>query len=383
MSRRSSSRPRGRAGVDALPGSPTPRPTSLTPRGAKVRPPALTESAAATATSGAPAPPRAAPPPSAHPAPPRRRLSSSTTAAEAASGHATPPPHTVKNPYILRGYAVHEGPLDAVLDTLTLRRGWHNEHANIITGAAMGGVAAAVWAAAGDPALDPAHAAALRGVAAAQAFNTAAVVAYHTLLSVPWLYHGVSAADLAGVSLTALGVVAGGCVPGASTWAPPHPALPPPAAADADASGGGHPFRLTPGLFFGALSPAAAPVVHAAIIACAAAAAVSTRVAIARESPPSLIAANVVWYVVLLADYIVARWPSPVPVLVLALLAGGAAIYGAKWPERLWPGVADLGGHSHSIWHVAYVSAFAVYAADVVGLAFAAVGAAGEAPVPG
>ena len=174
----------------------------------------------------------------------------------------------------------------------------------------------------------------------------------------------MSAIDLAGVSLLALGVVAAGHVPGASSFAPV------PAAGGTAAMSPWWSPVVSPGLFFGLATVESAPTIHSFIILAASATVVATRVRIARESPPSLILVNVLWYVVLLADYALVRGhASQAPWLVAVFLVVGAGLYGAKWPERSLPGIFDLVGHSHSIWHILYISALAVYGVDVLLLA--------------
>jgi hypothetical protein len=281
------------------------------------------------------------------------------------------PPHLVKNPFIRSGYVVHQGPADALLDALTFRglTGFvHNETGNVMTGLLMLGVAAYALNASLDPALLPSHALALRILALAEAWNAVCVVLYHSLLSVPRLYHAVSALDLLGISLLQLGVVATHGIDGASSWALAHPDPPPSSS-------------WAPGLLFGLLHPSEATVAHVSVIVAAALVTCSTRVLIQRESPFALIAANAGYYFVLIPDYVAARWGAAdgdahLAPAVFAILLAGATLYALKIPERVYPGRFDLVGHSHFLWHCAYVTAFALYTWDVVGLAGRAAGEA-------
>lgn len=293
------------------------------------------------------------------------------------------PPHFVKNKFVLHGYVVHEGVLDAVFDALQpltwpwggskgRKPVWHNEQWNTITGAVMFLTAIYTFSASFNAQISDHDAFCLRILSLFECFNAVCVVAYHSLLAIPSFYHAVSALDLLGISMLQIGVIAGHSIQGASSWSSSinHSV--------SSASCGG------PGCLWGLLSASNAPLAHLAIVTVAGAVTCATRWRIQRESPPILIAANAIWYFILMPDYAIARFPAVEAISVFGLLIVGICLYGAKFPDRFWPGRFDVTPWtSHTIWHMAYVTAFIIYSSDVVGLAIAGGATAGAAGAAG
>lgn len=261
--------------------------------------------------------------------------------------HSHAPPHFHKNPHIRRGYAIHAAPVHAVRDAMTTL---HNETANIATGLLTGAVAIVLAAAVArhEHLLDDHHETLLLALAAMLGFNAFAVSAYHTLCSVPELYHAASALDLLGISMLSAGIAAATALPG---------------------------MRATAGI--GIVDPYAILALSLGYIATIALAAAAIRLHIRRESPPVLLLLNCSPFILLLPDYVAARWQSPTAVAVPLLLVVGAVLFAVKFPERAFPGKFDLIGHSHMLWHIAYAASATCFAAD----AFAAALDASQAAV--
>lgn len=305
------------------------------------------------------------------------------------------PPHTVKNPYIHSGYVIHSSSKEAWLSAFLFSHGFHNEHINIFTGFLMFFVA--LWtylqtlpeySSYPVPFIKEDNEA-LRILAYAELWNTLTVVAYHSLLSVPSLYHYVSALDLAGISLLQIGVIYGHTIHGVSSFGNRYlqhrnetssvPIISPSSLPFSPTDQQGRPSWISSsvGLLFGLFSLRNAIYYHIGIITLLTILVVSIRLYIQRESPPVLIFFNIVWYFILFIDYVLIRssassstTSSTLPIFLFIILVGGATLYGIKFPEKYYPGKFDYIGHSHSIWHCCYVTAFALYSWDVVELAY-------------
>ena len=288
----------------------------------------------------------------------KTHTSSSTTTTITTSA-----PHTIKNPYIQSGYTIHKSSKEAWLSAFLFSQGIHNEHINIFTGFLMFFVA--LWTYLQTTSFTSYSLSftendnyAIRILAYAELWNTIAVVTYHSLLSVPSLYHIVSAFDLLGISLLQIGLVYGHTITGVSSWSIYSQHLVNPSS--------------SVGLLFGLLSSDNAIYYHLSIIVLAAFIVVSIRIYIQKESPPILIFINIIWYFILFFDYVLIRSStlSTIPLMILITLLSGAILYGIKFPERYYPGKFDIIGHSHSIWHCCYVFAFALYSYDITNLAY-------------
>lgn len=322
-------------------------------------------------------------------------------------------PHAHKNPFIKRGYLVHNRLADAVRDAFT---GLHNETFNILTALFSLAVAVGVgWqvetAVAALPGAATAHALsvlALRAFYVCLVANASCVVFYHVVCTLPWLYHPASATDLTGIAFVGLGFVCvWGCVPGLSflrrlatqadagvaAWA--HGPLE--ASWEGVSAWAAHLPRTAA---FSAAAVAAGLFV-CAFVAC-------KRARLRRESPLWLLALSGVLVPIVLLDAALERTVprsgvsvcvspaagaltppdhtaaaavlSPHSALwqIPAVLAVGMTIYAVKFPERWvssqWPGLLDLAGNSHNIHHTLYPLTWPLFA----GLAIETLAALGE-----
>ena len=278
------------------------------------------------------------------------------------------PPHFRNNIYLINGYIIHSTVNDAILDNLFLQR-ISNETVNIFSGMLLFIPTIYIFIASFSPKLLlPIYGTSLRQIALIMFFNTICVVSYHTLLSIPFLYTLMSAIDFAAVTLLQLAIVSAAYyIPGVSLWGAhfSSPSVNKEVTTSIDTK--------VVDLFFGLLfklSPQDALYTHFFVIFVSAIIVFATRIYIDKELPKSLVFLNILWYLVLIPDLLLAS-PESIELKAMCIsLILGVFFYITKIPERFLKGKFNLYLHSHVLWHLCYVFAFSFFVEYVVKKAF-------------
>jgi hypothetical protein len=276
------------------------------------------------------------------------------------------PPHIRNNIYLINGYIIHSTINEAIFDNLFLQR-ISNETVNIFSGMLLFIPAIYIFIASFSPKLLlPIYGSSLRQIALIMFFNTICVVSYHTLLSIPSLYTLMSAIDFVAVTLLQLAIVSAAYyIPGVSLWGA-HFSSP---SVNKEVNTSSKVVDLFFGLLF-KLSPQDALYTHFFVIFVSAIIVFATRIYIDKELPKSLVFLNILWYLVLIPDLLLASPESiELKAMCISLILGGF-FYITKIPERFLKGKFNLYLHSHVLWHLCYVFAFSFFVEYVVKKAF-------------
>lgn len=265
------------------------------------------------------------------------------TSSEAAEASPVVAAHHAKNRFLLRGNVTHRSWHEAFATLVSL----NNETLNVYV--CLLGLVPTLWFATADAhrGLDRWESSILTWAVGLFVGNLVLTITYHLMCTVPHLYHPASVLDLAGIGLGCASLILLGCALGHV----PYPLR-------------GLPFSYAVTVVLGYHV-----VVNVAVVV--------WRAYNARETPKLLLLLNVSGEVALTMQYV---WDRTVhhlpvaegedsawkPVLGHALLLGGCIVYGLRIPERWMPGVFDHVGHSHQIWHTAFVTAFLVLFSDAV-----------------